>query len=111
MDEKTLDDIIKEFKEMKMESSGVSVTTNPFDDIEHTFYYPDTVPSKEIIEDSTTVSGIQATPVEQERMIEAVDYAKTHKPYITEIEVSVSLKGAKVRIKREPAKIIRLISG
>ena len=44
-------------------------------------------------------------------MVEAVDYAKTHKPYISEVEVSLNLQeGFKVRVKREPAKIIRYVS-
>lgn len=91
--------------------SGVSVTADLPNGKEVVNFYPTEVSSGQIVEDSTMASGIQLTPDEKIQMIETVDIAKTHKPYLSEVELSLNIKeGFKFRIKREPAKIIRYVS-
>ena len=92
-------------------TSGVSITIFKQDGKEDVHYYPTEVSSKDIVHDSTTASGIELIPEDEMKMVEAVDYTKTHPPYISEAEVSFNFKeGFKARIKREPAKIIRYVS-
>ena len=85
----------------------MSVTASQPDKPEQTFYYPETVPSGEVVKDSTGTVGVELSPEENQEMVSAVDYAKSHKPYLSEIELSFNFKeGFKFRIKREPSKII-----
>jgi len=98
-------------KKIEIGTSGVSVTIFKKDGKEDIHYYPAQTASQDIVYDSTAASGIQLIPEDEMKMVEAVDYAKIHKPYISEAEISFNLKeGFKARIKREPAKIIRFVS-
>lgn len=91
--------------------SGVSVTVSLPDGKEVVNFYPVKESSVQIVEDSTMACGVQLTLDEKTQMIETVDIAKTHKPYLSEVEISLNIKeGFKFRVKREPAKIIRYVS-
>ena len=92
--------------------SGVSVTASLPDGKEVVNFYPVETSSVKIVEDSTNASAVELTQDEKTQMVEILDIAKTHKPYLSEVELSLNIKeGFKFRIKREPAKIIRYVSG
>jgi len=94
-----------------VEASAISVTASKGTEEEQEIYYPETTASGIIVADSTASIGIQLSPEEHEQMIEAVDYAKTHKPYISEFEISLNIKeGFKFKIKRQPKKVIKYYS-
>jgi len=96
----------------KMKSSGVSVTAIHPDGSEQINYYSGEVSTERIASDSTNVSAIDLIPEQKIEFMEAIDYAKTHKPYTSDFEIALNFKeGFKFRIKREPRKTIRWISG
>ena len=93
---------------LRIESSGVSVSATTNSGETQELYYPETVPSGEIVATSVSTLGIELDAYERNQIIEVVDYAKTHKPYVSEFEFSISLKeGFKIKIKREPRKVIK----
>lgn len=63
--------------------SGVSVTASLPDGKEIVNFYPVETSSIQIVEDSTTASGVKLNQDERTQMIEVVDIAKTHKPYLS----------------------------
>jgi hypothetical protein len=96
-------------KKVKMEigSSGVSVTITHPDKGEQVFYFPDNVASPTILQRSTGTVGIALSSDEEGKMVGAIDYAKTHKPYFSQFRFSINLKeGFTVEVKREPKKVI-----
>lgn len=94
-----------------IEASAILVAASKGSQEEQEIYYPATTATGIIVANSTAEIGLHLSPEEQGQMIEAVDYAKTHKPYISEFEISLNIKeGFKFRIKRQPKKIIKYYS-
>jgi hypothetical protein len=93
----------------KTPNSSIYIETDFPDGQKVANYYPIDVGSGTMVSDSTTAVGITLAEDKKQEFVDAIDYAKTHKPYISEIELSISLEGGlKFKIKREPAKIIRV---
>lgn len=93
------------YGEITTSSSGVSVTASGIDDIDREYYFPTSVVSGEIATTTSTDLGIELQPEEQAQFVESLDIAKT---YVSEMEIGLSLKGIKFKIKREPkTKIIK----
>ena len=66
-----------------------------------------TIAQKSIEATSTTLP-----PEAFQQLVESVDYAKSTKPFISEFELSLSLTGGfKMRIKREPSKVVKTKMG
>ena len=92
--------------------SAVSVTTKRPDGKEIVEYYDPAASSGEIVKGSSATAGLELNIKEASEMTEVVDFAKSNKPYISEVEISLNFReGFKVRIKKEPAKIIKYVSG
>ena len=67
------------------------------------------VSSVDIVNASTMTTTTTLPPEYYQQLVETVDYAKSHKPFISELEISVNFKdGFKFRIKREPSKVVKL---
>ena len=109
------EEIVDGFKmedSIEIGESAVSVTTRRPDGKEVIEYYSPATISGEIVKSSSAGTGITLNVEEAHQMTEVVDFAKSNRPYISDFEVSLNFReGLKFRIKREPAKIIKYISG
>ena len=86
-------------------TSGVSITASGIDETEREFIYPETIDSKEMVASTSLDLGIEIQPTETNKIVETLDIAKT---YVSEVEFGITLqKGFKIKIKREPKKIIK----
>jgi hypothetical protein len=86
----------------------IKVSTTKKDGSIQNFEFPTTFSSKDIAITSAGTSTTIIPPEQMQQLVETIDYAKTNKPFISEIEISLSFKdGLKFRIKREPSKVIK----
>ena len=92
--------------------STISVTASLPDGKEVIQYYTPATVSGEIVKSSSATSGLALDVQETSQMTEVVDFAKSNRPYISDFEVSLNFReGFKFRIKREPTKTIKYVSG
>jgi len=107
-----MDDEIRIGESIEIGESAISVTASLPDGKELVQYYEPAAPSGEIVKSSSAATGLTLNIEEANQMTEVVDFAKSNKPYISEFEASFTLReGLKIRVKREPAKIIKVVSG
>ena len=89
----------------------ISVNASLPDGAEINSYYPTSVGSGEIVQDSSSATGVSFDPEQTKQMVQAVDYVKRSNLYVSELEVGATWKeGIKFKIKRTPKTVFRYYS-
>ena len=91
-----------------VDAEVIKVTAAKKDGVDRSLEFPTDVSSVDIVTASTAATTTTLPPEQVQQLVETVDYAKTHKPFISELEISINFKdGFKFRVKREPSKVIK----